>query len=86
MNNEEISQLQRTLLFRNLQDVLFCRWSRSTAGPFVGPGSGSNEEASELVSLIAQEVFEVFPEHFGSRHDENHSQCGKGKEDSKYPR
>jgi hypothetical protein len=45
MNKKEIYQLKRTLIFRNLQDVLFCRWNRSTAGPFVGPASGSNEEA-----------------------------------------
>jgi hypothetical protein len=83
-NEEEIYQLERTLLLRNLQDVLFCR---STAVPFVAPTSESNEEASgkqELVSLIAHELPEVFPEHFGSRHDEKHSQCAKGKEGANY--
>jgi hypothetical protein len=83
---KEIYQLERTLLLRNLQDVLwFCR---STAVPFVAPTSDSNEEAygeQDLVSLIAHEVLEVFPQHFGSTHDENHSQCAKGKDGSKYP-
>jgi hypothetical protein len=76
-NEEEIYQLERTLLLRNLQDVFFCR---STAVPFVAPTSESNEEAygeQELVSLIAHELPEVFPEHFGSRHDEKHSQYAK---------
>jgi hypothetical protein len=73
-NEEEIYQLERTLLLRNLQDVLFCR---STAVPFVAPTSDSNEEAYG--------VLEVFPEHFGFRHDEKHSQCAKGKDGTQYP-